>query len=371
MGKNKIIYITTALKDEDFNVLIKEGKPINPAGQNFHARLIGCLERSFDMTVISLPPAWSNSLKTDNGIYHYSPTPKNKLAKYFVFPNKVISSIEFMDAPVVVYDSMNVLVSKIAGKIARSKGLRKVAILTDNPQNITGVSSSYIDSVFEESKDADGFIALSESLVELFGGKDKPHVVFEGLLDDKKVEPLKREKPYFYFGGALFERYGVKSMISAFMASKADYQMVIAGHGALEKEIDSLQKIDTRIVYLGQVSKETNLALENGASLLINPRPYSEELDKHSVPSKMIEYLATGNPILSTAHSVLKEKFEESINWIDGNDVEKEMFSFFKSHLNEEGHLINLVDNNSKDKLKSLYSSDSVSGRVFDFISKL
>lgn len=44
-----------------------------------------------------------------------------------------------------------------------------------------------------------------------------------------------------------------------------------------------------------------NISLRNKkATLLINPRPSNEEFTKYSFPSKNLEYMASGTPLLAT-----------------------------------------------------------------------
>jgi glycosyltransferase involved in cell wall biosynthesis len=156
-------------------------------------------------------------------------------------------------------------------------------------------------------------------------------------------------------------RYGIYDLIKAYEKTKPDYDLVIAGHGA------SLEPLNNpRIKFVGQVSKQTNYALQAHAAALINPRPYDLHLDAESVPSKMLEYLASGKPVISTLHSKLKELFPEEVNWVDGT-----LLDFFITHLDENRKLIGLKENHSQQKLEELYGLKTQGQRIYSFLQDL
>ena len=53
-------------------------------------------------------------------------------------------------------------------------------------------------------------------------------------------------------------------------------------------------------MYMGVVPNPEVVEAELDASLLVNPRPTHEEFTKYSFPSKNIEYMASGTPLLTT-----------------------------------------------------------------------
>ena len=54
----------------------------------------------------------------------------------------------------------------------------------------------------------------------------------------------------------------------------------------------------------------------------INPRPLNEQLDNESVPSKLLEYLSVGTPVISTKYPKLYSTFKDDVSWIEGNSLE-------------------------------------------------
>ncbi|MEG2066011.1 MAG: glycosyltransferase, partial [Clostridia bacterium] len=73
----------------------------------------------------------------------------------------------------------------------------------------------------------------------------------------------------------------------------------------------------SRVEYGGFLSNEELIPELLNADLLINPRPTSLEFTGLSFPSKLIEYLATGTPILTTRISSIPSCYEEFFYYID------------------------------------------------------
>ena len=113
-----------------------------------------------------------------------------------------------------------------------------------------------------------------------------------------------------------------KGIINAFIDSNVPEKLVIAGNGPLREYIFQNNEKNSRILYLSQLPKEKIYGLEQNAIANINPRPFSKKLDEESVPSKLLEYFASGAPVMSTKHSKTQEIFYNSAIWLE-DDSEK------------------------------------------------
>lgn len=85
------------------------------------------------------------------------------------------------------------------------------------------------------------------------------------------------------------------------------------------------------VIYYGNVAHEKITQKEKEADLLINPRFTSGAYTEYSFPSKIIEYLESGTPIIS---SKLKGIPEEYFNYIfplagDVNAITKQLKTIF------------------------------------------
>ena len=84
------------------------------------------------------------------------------------------------------------------------------------------------------------------------------------------------------------------------MADLKDTQLHIYGPGDYVEQLKSVAREDDRVVYGGMLMNTEIVEKEQQATLLVNPRPTHEEFVKYSFPSKTMEYMASGTPVLTT-----------------------------------------------------------------------
>lgn len=370
-----VIYLTTHVEDADFVQACSraERKP-NPAGQNFHGKMIRCLAQTQNVHVFSLVPSSLGHLgkeqKRIDGhlLYSYAYAPKNKYIRALLFPASLAKRIGKeigKAAAIIVYDSLNYLCAKTARLLSKKSGIKRIAILTDDMKNITGANASYCARILEEVQGTDGSISLTQGLVEAFGLQDKPTLIRPIYVESAdEVAPYDFPKPYIYYGGALFEKDGTKDLIDAFNELPMGYDLILAGHGAYEEKAELAAKENPRIHYLGQVDKKTHYALIRGSALAINPRHYRKELDECAVPSKVMEYLTYATYVASTLSTPIQEAFPADVNWFEGS-----LFDFFKSHLDEEGTLIGLRQNKARKQVERLFGQEESARVLRSFLS--
>lgn len=360
----KILYLTTSLLDEDYARLIKEGKPLNnPSNQNFHSRLISILKDVGDLHIVRIitAPVETTVLTKKEG-ESYLPYESSRLKKYIV-SNAWLSSLP--DVDIVIYDSLSMRASIIAKKYAKKHKIPSISVVTDNPKNLSKTSFFFQKAFLSSVKKSQGYITVNPGILESLGIKTNIYSSL-GFLDDEKEYPIMHNKPYFYFGGSLLPRYGINALVSAFEKTNASYDLLIAGHHNV-----SISSNDPRIHFLGLVDKESNLAYEKGASLLINPRPYEEKIDKESTPSKMLEYLSSGQDILSTKSTILMKEYPDDVNWIEGKNVEKEIGEFFVRHLDKGGLLFDIKKNEAKEKVYAKYGKKAQAEALEIFLQEI
>jgi glycosyltransferase involved in cell wall biosynthesis len=173
----------------------------------------------------------------------------------------------------------------------------------------------------------DYYVILTEQMNEIVNPKKKPFLVMEGLVDgeiemsDNKL-PFKKQKRIFLYAGGIYEKYGVKKLIEAFMLLEADdLELHIYGSGDLEKQMVSFCQKDNRIKYFGVVSNNVVVDRLKEATLLINPRPITERFTKYSFPSKNMEYMVSGTPLLTTKLPGMPKEYNKFVFLIDDESV--------------------------------------------------
>lgn len=105
----------------------------------------------------------------------------------------------------------------------------------------------------------------------------------------------------YMYAGILEPVTGVDMLLKAFSRNNnPDIRLNISGKGSFQKLVEDAAKQDDRITYLGCVPYEEYLSNLKQADVLVNPRNMNLPENENNFPSKIMEYLATGKPIIST-----------------------------------------------------------------------
>lgn len=348
-----VLIFSSSMPDSQFSSYQDEAiiKP-NPSNQNFYSRLIKTLAINNNVAVVSHRPFTKGmfrrkkSLESDitmcgNVKYYLTNVRSDKIYKILDEEKAIVKTAkaaidDFVSNDfVIVTDTLRLNLLRAAKKIAKKYKVQIVGMLTDNPMNLSNGNTFVKQYLMKLGSSLDGYLALTDGLVSAYN-KHLPSYVFEGLVTEEnegKKDPIFN---YFYFGGALFERYGVKTMVEAFHKSSLKNKLVIAGSGPLEKWIEEMAEKDYRILYLSQLNKDKNIGYLRNSIANINPRPLDPDLDKESVPSKLLEYLSIGTPVISTKYPKLYGLFKDDVTWIDGNDVESMRMAFDSYNVNNQ-----------------------------------
>ena len=187
------------------------------------------------------------------------------------------------------------------------------AIIPDLPKNhfeirkATGLKqvfkNMFLGSSLKCQTEFDKYVLLTDYMKEVVDISDKPYTVVEGISNPEIFRGgdcnKKSEKAVMY-AGMLSRKHKTDMLIEAFMETKGDYKLWIFGSGDIEDYIKECAKKDSRIVFFGRVSREEVLRYEGMASLLVNVRDSSEQYTRYSFPSKTMEYMSSGTPLLTT-----------------------------------------------------------------------
>lgn len=367
----RIAYFTSHVYGPDFGLVLPNAPKPNPAGQNFHELLIRALAQFASVDVYSYVP-WMLDLEEkdftaeSNITYHYVKTSTNKIVRAFFGSMKLKRRASKNPCDIVFFDSLNRSAAKAAIAYASAKRVPSVAVLTDHPSNVTGISESYANSIIATSSKATACYALTPGLAQTFGFSNKRQFIRPVLVEEKEIKKHEHQHPYIYFAGALFEKDGLGDLIEAYEKTRPDYDLVIAGHGPYEKEIVEAASKDPRILFLGQIDKREHLGWLAGSALAINPRRYKASIDKFAVPSKVMEYLCYAPYIASTLSTPLKDEFEADINWLDEGTL-----AFFESSIGKDKTFVSLKENRARTRIFSQYGISKTAEDLQEFLAKL
>jgi len=240
------------------------------------------------------------------------------------------------DKCVLVYGIYPAVVKKIQ-KICKKYSCKCFAVVTDVPSTMFTYTKSknllkrifgknYRKTAIRLQGGFDGYVYLTEQMSEAVA-PEKPYIVVETLADTEIFTAFnnieKKYPPAIMYAGTLYKKYGVDLILDTFKAVKSDCELWLFGSGDYEETILKEAKEDKRIKFFGRVDRETVLKAEKASSLLLNLRNDKDEYTKYSFPSKMIEYMLSGTPLLTTVLNGIPKEYYSFVYSVDYNDADK------------------------------------------------
>lgn len=144
----------------------------------------------------------------------------------------------------------------------------------------------------------DCFSFVSAHQSEKINKWEKPETVIESMV--REIEetyfPTNNLKKKIVYTGSLNKQFGIMNLIDAVKGIDKDVELILCGSGDALQEIQALE--DNRVKYLGVLDHEAVRKVQLNADVLVNPRTNEGEYTKYSFPSKIMEYLSTGRPVV-------------------------------------------------------------------------
>lgn len=158
----------------------------------------------------------------------------------------------------------------------------------------------------------DKYILLSGHMVEKIPVSKNKNIVVEGISVEKDLpvsDSSGREK-FILYTGTLASFSGIRELIDAFhKINDKEIKLVICGSGDLQIDVIRASQSDQRIIYKGLLPRDEAVQLQNQAKVLINPRRPDGEITRYSFPSKTMEYLASGTPMIGYRLEGIPEEY--------------------------------------------------------------
>ena len=398
----KLLYISSVCTPKVLDFIFETSiiKP-NQAVQKFHRLLFEGLALNKTICQVevlsSLPVSpgghkkiWWN-LKEDywKGVrFQYIPFLNFQIIKYvFVFFITFFKVIfwrfyNHKDERIIVCDILNVSIAWSTFIACKLTSQPIVAIITDlpvflvsNTGKLTFLKRIYLKLASFVMHRFDYYIGLTQQMNEVVNPSNKPFLVMEGLVDseisiEKNRVVLNNTKKILLYAGGIYEKYGIKNLIEAFMELKInDVVLHIYGSGDLENKMAEYCKLDERIFYFGLVSNFTIVEQLGKATLLINPLPTNEEFTKFSFPSKHMEYMVSGTPLLTTKLPGMPIEYNDFVYLFDDETVNgiKEKLEHLLSKPCDE---LNRLGNMGQKFVLNNKSNEIQAKRIIDFLKK-
>lgn len=151
----------------------------------------------------------------------------------------------------------------------------------------------------------DSFVLLTEPMKDCLPVDNKPYFVAEGILERERLECLaekstREDLTYIVYTGKMNEKFGIHGLVEGFSRlPNPKFRLVLCGDGDCMPYVRSAAKKDSRILVQGLIAPDQAMEWQKRAAVLVNPRPDNEVYTKYSFPSKNIEYLLTGKPVVA------------------------------------------------------------------------
>ena len=335
-----IIYAVTTCSNKIYKQLF-ENVAVKPAyhTQKYHRLLIEGLAAHTRVDVVANPPVNRSVMdrefislpdETEGGAhYHYIPAIRNPILKLAWVAVGTFFKTLFLakqDSAVII-DCLNRVASLAALAAARIRGCRCVGIVTDLPDMLGGDSfvSKLSNFIIRHCTD---YVLLTEAMNDYLKNDSKPYVVLEGHSDitmkDRQPSMEQKLSPRVcMYAGCVSKLYGLGRLIEGFQ--KADIpnaQLHLYGPCDFEEELREIVEKDSRIYYGGMLLNTEIVDKEMEATLLVNPRPTEMEYVKYSFPSKTMEYMATGTPVLTTVLPGMPKEYHPYVYFIRSESPE-------------------------------------------------
>ena len=186
-------------------------------------------------------------------------------------------------------------------------------------QRIRGKSSLKL------SQYADGYVLLTEQMAEPLKIAEKDYVIIEGIANEniERISTYKRERvPMILYTGAIEESLGMKILLEAFEALPVGLaKLCVAGAGSYTHTLKDAAKTNPNIEYLGYLPKQRIHQLQREAAILVNPRSAEDAYTKYSFPSKTMEYLSTGVPVVMNALPGIPNEYHTHLFLAESSDA--------------------------------------------------
>lgn len=202
-------------------------------------------------------------------------------------------------------------------------------IVTDLPQLIVPEGKlSAADRIFRSLAPRyirmfDSYVLLTEQMGKVVNPHKRPQMVMEGIVDPEstvlettagKETSIKR----IIYAGGIDAAFGLRELMQGVSSlHRPDLRLEIYGSGPMVDEIREYSRHHPGVVYGGVVENSQIVKMEREAWLLVNPRLSDKEYTAFSFPSKNMEYMASGTPLLTTRLPGMPEEYLQYVHTVE------------------------------------------------------
>lgn len=222
-------------------------------------------------------------------------------------------------------------------------------------------------------KSVDKYVLYSKHMAKFLGLRDGSWTVMEGsydtnlLLNDSDTVS-KSDKISVMYSGVLDTRYGIPELLDAFAELDDKFELWFTGTGNAVELINKRAENDPRIKNFGFLPSRRDLLLkQREATMLISTRRPTEPASDYCFPSKLFEYMVSGNPVLSCRIGGIPDEYFDylvDMKSVSKDDIKAAILKIADMELSEREE----IGVRSKEFILKEKSNVAQSRRMFEFI---
>jgi glycosyltransferase involved in cell wall biosynthesis len=202
-----------------------------------------------------------------------------------------------------------------------------IAVLTDPiSMGIPGESvfkrlARILDRYLQKSqlRNLDGLIVLTKSLALDYAPK-VPYLIVEGIAPaiDKSILGVRTPQKKFTiaYAGMLKAEYDITLLLNS-VKGLDDVDLWIFGKGDMTEDVISFSNNNKNVKYFGFLEPSELRKILVNADCFISHLPGDGWYTKYKFPSKILEYMALGKPVISSRYPTIPHEYSELLVWIE------------------------------------------------------
>jgi len=170
-------------------------------------------------------------------------------------------------------------------------------------------------------KHVDCYVLLTEHMKDWFS-KPIEYVVVEGIARESELPHMgQQRKKNIFYAGMVEEKYGVVDLVRSFIElDRSDWNLEIFGDGTSLKRVKELAAGHCNIYIRGLAPHAQVISAQKEAAVLVNPRKNDHVFTRYSFPSKILEYMSSGTPMLAYKLEGMPQEYDPYYFHIDDHD---------------------------------------------------
>lgn len=172
------------------------------------------------------------------------------------------------------------------------------------------------------ARKADSYVLLTKHMKTALQ-VEKPFCVVEGFIsnNDFNIQDFSPKDSYknkiILYAGSFNSKFGINELLESFTEIvHTNFRLWLCGPPNEVRGIIEAAQRDSRIQYFGYLSKQELNTLQQQCTLLINPRQNTGNYVQYSFPSKTMEYLASGKPVVMYKLAGIPPEYDQFIYYI-------------------------------------------------------